>query len=110
MQQTPDVLDFSQLSRDAISQLLQQYQLSLTIDEALTIQNTLLKRPPTFAECVLWSIQGSEHCSYKSSRNHLKQFVTDGPHVILGPKEDAGIVAVAKDNAGHRYGIVMSHE
>lgn len=110
MQQTPDILDFSQLSRDAILQLLQQYHLSLTVDEALTIQNTLLKRPPTFAECVLWSIQGSEHCSYKSSRNHLKRFVTDGPHVILGPKEDAGIVAVATDNQGMRYGVVVSHE
>lgn len=110
MQQTPDVLDFSQLSREAISQLLQQYHLGLTVDEALTIQNALLKRPPTFAECVLWSIQGSEHCSYKSSRKHLKQFVTEGPHVILGPREDAGIVAVATDNAGLRYGVVVSHE
>jgi phosphoribosylformylglycinamidine synthase II len=110
MQQTPDILDFSQLSRDAIQQLLQQYHLSLTVDEALTIQNDLLKRPPTMAECVLWSIQGSEHCSYKSSRKHLSQFVTDGPHVILGPKEDAGIVAVAKDNQGRRYGVVVSHE
>ena len=109
-QQTPDTLDFSQLSRDAISDLLQRYNLNLTIDEALTIQNALLKRPPTIAECVLWSIQGSEHCSYKSSRPHLKQFVTDAPHVILGPKEDAGIVSVATDHQGLRYGIVMSHE
>lgn len=110
MQQTPDILDFSSLSKDAIQQLLQQYHLSLTVDEALTIQNTLLKRPPTFAECVLWSIQGSEHCSYKSSRKHLSQFVTDGPHVILGPREDAGIVSVATDNQGRRYGVVVSHE
>jgi phosphoribosylformylglycinamidine synthase II len=110
MQQSPDIFDFSQLSRDAIEELLQQYHLSLTADEALTIQNSLLKRPPTFAECVLWSIQGSEHCSYKSSRKHLNQFVTDGPHVILGPREDAGIVAVAADNQGRRYGIVISHE
>lgn len=110
MQQTPDILDFSQLSRDAIEQLLHQYHLRLTVDEALTIQNTLLKRPPTFAECVLWSIQGSEHCSYKSSRKHLSQFLTDGPHVILGPREDAGIVAVATDNQGLRYGVVVSHE
>lgn len=108
--QTPDILDFSPLSRESIAQVLQQYHLNLTVDEALTIQNTLLKRPPTFAECVLWSIQGSEHCSYKSSRKHLSQFVTNGPHVILGPKEDAGIVSVAKDHAGHRYGVVVSHE
>lgn len=110
MQQTPEIFDFSQLSNDAIEQLLQKYHLGLTANEALTIQNTLLKRPPTFAECVLWSIQGSEHCSYKSSRKHLSQFVTDGPHVILGPKEDAGIVAVATDDQGLRYGVVISHE
>jgi phosphoribosylformylglycinamidine synthase len=110
MQQTPDILDFSQLSRDEVAQLLKQYHLALSVDEALTIQHGLLGRPPTFAECVLWSIQGSEHCSYKSTRQHLKQFVTDGPHVILGPKEDAGIVAVATDDDGRRYGIVVSHE
>lgn len=110
MQQTTEVLDFSSLSRDAAAELLERYQISLTVDEALTIQNSLLKRPPTLAECILWSIQGSEHCSYKSSRKHLKQFVTDGPHVILGAKEDAGVVTVATDHAGHRYGVVMSHE
>ncbi len=110
MQKTPDIFDFSQLSRDAVANLLQTYHLSLTVDEALTIQNTLLKRPPTFAECVLWSIQGSEHCSYKSTRKHLKQFMTEGPHVILGAKEDAGVVTIATDYNGKRYGLVVSHE
>lgn len=110
MQNMPEILDFSQLSHEAIAQLLHQYHLRLTVEEALTIQNSLLRRPPTFAECVLWSIQGSEHCSYKSSRTHLKNFNTHGPHVILGPKEDAGIVAVANDDQGVRYGVVMSHE
>src|SRR5579862_6915320 len=110
MQQAPDTIDFSALSREAIADLLRQYQLALTVDEALTIQQTLLKRPPTLAECVLWAIQGSEHCSYKSSRTHLKEFVTDGPQVILGAKEDAGIVSVATDNQGKRYGVVVSHE
>ncbi len=105
-----EVLDFAHLSHAEVSALLQQYRLALSVDEALTIQNTILKRPPTLAECVLWSIQGSEHCSYKSSRKHLKQMVTDGPNIILGAKEDAGIVAVAKDNHGMRYGIVISHE
>ncbi len=110
MQQTPDFFDFSSLSHAEIVDLLKRYNIRLTPDEVLTIQNDLLKRPPSFAECVLWSIQGSEHCSYKSTRKHLQQFLTSGPHVILGPKEDAGIVALAKDNAGLRYGIVVSHE
>lgn len=106
----PEVFDLVDLSREEIHTLLKKYQLVLTVDEALTIQNTILKRPPTLAELVLWSIQGSEHCSYKSSRKHLKKLVTDGPNVILGAKEDAGIVEVARDHQGHRYGIVISHE
>lgn len=105
-----EALDFSELSREAIQALLQKNHLVLTVDEALTIQNTILKRPPSLAELVLWSIQGSEHCSYKSSRQYLKTLVTDGPNVILGAKEDAGIVEVARDKQGKRYGIVMSHE
>ena len=105
-----ETLDFTELSRDAIHALLQKYRLVLTVDEALKIQNTILKRPPTLAEVVLWSIQGSEHCSYKSSRKHLKKLITDGPNVILGAKEDAGIVEVARDLTGRRYGIVISHE
>jgi phosphoribosylformylglycinamidine synthase len=103
-------LDFNSLSKDEIVLLLQKHQLVLTPDEVLTIQNTILKRPPSLAECVLWSIQGSEHCSYKSSRKHLKKMVTDGPNVIIGAKEDAGIVSVGKDNEGRRYGVVISHE
>ncbi|MFA6302867.1 MAG: phosphoribosylformylglycinamidine synthase subunit PurL [Legionella sp.] len=110
MQNSSDFFDFSNLSHDEIKQVLQNNNFSLSVDEALTIQNDFLKRPPSSAECILWSIQGSEHCSYKSSRVHLKQFNTDGPHVILGAKEDAGIVAVAQDNQGHRYGVIISHE
>lgn len=110
MQQSPDVLDFTDLESHAVQNLLQTYQINLSVDEAQKIQNNLLKRPPTIAECVLWSIQGSEHCSYKSTRQHLKKFNTSAPHVILGPKEDAGIVSVAEDKQGMRYGIVISHE
>lgn len=105
-----NIIDFSSLTFDAIQAKLKEHQLGLTVDEALTIQNKFLKRPPTLAECVLWSIQGSEHCSYKSTRHYLKTMVTEGPNVILGAKEDAGIVSVATDKKGIRYGIVMSHE
>lgn len=105
-----DKLDFDNLTREEILSLLKKYQLRLTIDEALHIQRNILKRPLTLSEAVLWSIQGSEHCSYKSSRKYLKQFITEGPNVILGAKEDAGIVSVATDNQGYRYGIVISHE
>lgn len=110
MQNLNETLDFSSLTREGIETLLCDYNLNLSVDEALTIQNEFLKRPPTVSECVLWSIQGSEHCSYKSSRIHLKQFNTSGPHVILGAKEDAGVVSVVQDNKGFRYGVIISHE
>ncbi|MBI2484158.1 phosphoribosylformylglycinamidine synthase subunit PurL [Candidatus Uhrbacteria bacterium] len=103
-------IDFASLSPETCQETLSAYRISLTVDEILKIQNEILKRPPSLTECILWSIQGSEHCSYKSSRSHLKQFVTDAPNVILGPSEDAGIVEVARDLEGNKYGIVMSHE
>lgn len=110
MSTLPETINFADLSPTAIAQRLQQLQLNLTVDEALRIQQEFLKRPPTLAECILWSIQGSEHCSYKSSRPYLKQFVTTGRQVILGAKEDAGVIAVATDNTGARYAVVISHE
>ncbi len=102
--------DFARMSRKKIAALLKEYNIVLSVDEVLAIQKKMLKRPLTLTECILWSIQSSEHCSYKSTRHYLKQLPTEGPDVILGPKEDAGIVSVAQDNQGHRYGIVISHE
>ncbi len=107
---TKEIIDFSNLSRDEIRERLNELNIPLTVDETLKIQNDMLGRAPSLAELVLFSIEGSEHCSYKSSRNHLKQFITDGPNVILGAKEDAGVVAVVSDNEGHRYCVVISHE
>ncbi|MFQ6613973.1 MAG: phosphoribosylformylglycinamidine synthase subunit PurL [Fidelibacterota bacterium] len=103
-------IDFSGLSDDRIALILQEYNIPLTPDEARRVQHDMLKRPPTLTELVLFSIEGSEHCSYKSSRPHLKQFITDGPHVVLGAKEDAGVVAVATDHQDRRWCIVLSHE
>ncbi|HCW75322.1 MAG TPA: phosphoribosylformylglycinamidine synthase subunit PurL [Candidatus Marinimicrobia bacterium] len=107
---TNEILDFASQDATGLKKLLQDYRIALTPEEALKIQNEFLKRAPSLAEAILFSIEGSEHCSYKSSRPYLKQFITDGPHVILGAKEDAGIVAVTTDKTGARYGIVMSHE
>lgn len=101
--------DFKALTPKEIQKLLDEQRISLKIDEALKVQD-LLNRPPTLSECVLWSIQGSEHCSYKSTRKHLKTLPTAAPNVILGPREDAGVVAVAQDKQGRRYGVVISHE
>ena len=107
---TKEIIDFTDLSENQVRDKLSEYNIPLTPDEARKIQNEMLGRAPSLAELVLFSIQGSEHCSYKSSRIHLKQFVTDGPDVVLGAKEDAGVVAVAIDNKGDRWCVVMSHE
>ena len=54
----------------------------------------LIGRDPTYSELGLFSALWSEHCSYKSSRVHLRRLPTKGPHVLQGPGENAGIVDV----------------
>jgi phosphoribosylformylglycinamidine synthase len=54
----------------------------------------LLGREPTYTELGLFSALWSEHCSYKSSRVHLKRLPTRAPHVLQGPGENAGVVDV----------------
>jgi len=51
-----------------------------------------LGREPTLVELGVYSVMWSEHCSYKSSRIHLRKFPTTGPRVIQGPGENAGVV------------------
>ena len=54
----------------------------------------LLGREPTFVELGIFSVMWSEHCSYKSSRVHLKRLPTTGERVIVPPGENAGVVDV----------------
>src|SRR5450830_276104 len=54
----------------------------------------ILGREPNLVELGIFSAMWSEHCSYKSSRVHLKKFPTSGPHVLQGPGENAGIVDI----------------
>ena len=105
-----ETFDFNALSDSEIEITLQDNNIPLKIEEALKIQNEMLGLAPSLSELILFSIQGSEHSSYKSSRSHLKQFTTTGPDVVLGAKEDAGVVAVATDSEGLRWCVVMSHE
>lgn len=53
-----------------------------------------LGREPNYVELGIFSVMWSEHCSYKSSRVHLKGFPTTGPQVIEGPGENAGVVDI----------------
>lgn len=55
---------------------------------------TLLGREPTFTELGIFAVMWSEHCSYKSSRVHLRRLPTSGECVLQGPGENAGIVDI----------------
>lgn len=52
----------------------------------------ILGRKPSFTELGIFSAMWSEHCSYKSSKVHLKKLPTTGPQVVVGPGENAGVV------------------
>jgi phosphoribosylformylglycinamidine synthase len=54
----------------------------------------MLGREPTLTELGIFSVMWSEHCSYKSSRVHLKTLPTTGPRVLQGPGENAGAVDI----------------
>ncbi len=66
---------------------------NLTSEEFERIRE-LLGREPTYVELGVFSVMWSEHCSYKSSRTHLKRLPTTGERVIVPPGENAGIVDV----------------
>ena len=105
-----DTVDISSSSDAEIKSSLEDLNIPLSIEEAKKIQFDFLGRPATLTELILFSIQGSEHSSYKSSKNHIKHFKTHGENVILGAKDDAGVVSLATDKGGNRYGLVVSHE
>src|SRR6266480_3470483 len=65
----------------------------LTPDEYDRIVRSL-GREPTITELGIFSVMWSEHCSYKSSRVHLKKLPTEGPRVLQGPGENAGAVDI----------------
>jgi phosphoribosylformylglycinamidine synthase len=77
---------------DALRQTLDAAGLSFTLDEARRIVE-LLGRDPTVVEANIFNTMWSEHCSYKSSRAVLKEYLpTEASNVVLGPGEDAGVV------------------
>jgi len=68
-----------------------------------------LGREPTIVELHAFDAQWSEHCSYKSSRRHLKRLPATGASVVLGPGEDAGALHLGTHD-GTRYAVVVAHE
>jgi phosphoribosylformylglycinamidine synthase len=93
-------LDDGDLEKD-----LRKAGLGLSVSEARSIA-AILGRDPTLPELFNYDAMWSEHCSYKSSRATLKEYLpTDGPNVVMGPVEDSGIVSI-DDN----WCVVISHE
>jgi phosphoribosylformylglycinamidine synthase subunit PurL len=68
-----------------------------------------LGREPSVVELAAFDAQWSEHCSYKSSRHHLKRLPVLGSSVVLGPGEDAGVLHLGIHD-GERYAVVIAHE
>src|SRR5580704_5798168 len=63
-------------------------------DEELAMIERVLGRAPNDLELAMYSVMWSEHCSYKSSRVHLARLPTEGPAVLVGPGENAGVIDV----------------
>ena len=79
--------------------LLQPTTLEDALGEGLTEDEwekilEIMGRAPNITELGVFALMWSEHCSYKSSRHHLKRFPTKGPQVIQGPGENAGVVDI----------------
>jgi phosphoribosylformylglycinamidine synthase II len=65
--------------------------LGLTDDELVIVQR-ILEREPNHLELAMYAVMWSEHCSYKSSRLHLRRLPSEASHVLVGPGENAGVV------------------
>ncbi|MBU3078727.1 phosphoribosylformylglycinamidine synthase subunit PurL [Sphingomonas quercus] len=70
----------------------------LSPEEYARVLNAL-GREPNLTELGIFSVMWSEHCSYKSSRLHLKTLPTTGPQVICGPGENAGVIDIGDGQA-----------
>src|SRR5659263_644060 len=68
-------------------------ELGLTSDEYERIKE-VLGREPNKVELGMYSVMWSEHCSYKSSKEQLRKLPTEGPRILLGPGENAGVVDI----------------
>ena len=77
MEITPDVIRSHGITEDEYQRILQ-----------------ILGRAPNYTELGIFSVMWSEHCSYKSSRVHLRKFPTTGPRVVQGPGENAGVIDI----------------
>ena len=78
------------------NQIVEKHGLKL---EEFEVIKKLLNREPNLLELGIFSAMWNEHCSYKSSRIHLKKLPTKGKQVIQGPGENAGVIDIGDDDA-----------
>ncbi len=78
------------------NQTIEKHGLKL---EEFELIKRLLKREPNLLELGIFSAMWNEHCSYKSSKVHLKNLPTNGKQVIQGPGENAGVIDIGDDDA-----------
>jgi phosphoribosylformylglycinamidine synthase II len=71
---------------------------------------TLLGREPSPTELGVFEVMWSEHCSYKSSRIHLKKLPTEGKYVLQGPGENAGIIRIGDGPPGKQWVVAFKIE
>ncbi|WP_373472483.1 phosphoribosylformylglycinamidine synthase subunit PurL [Sphingorhabdus lacus] len=67
-------------------------------------------REPNLVELGIFSVMWSEHCSYKSSRIHLKKLPTSAPWVICGPGENAGVIDIGDGPNGTKLAAIFKME
>ncbi|ADD46021.1 phosphoribosylformylglycinamidine synthase subunit PurL [Stackebrandtia nassauensis] len=99
--ETTDGLDTVERAVKTADEAQPYAELGLKTDEYERIHE-ILKRRPTQAELAMYSIMWSEHCSYKSSRVHLRKFAEknpSSPHMLAGIGENAGVIAVSDELA-----------
>jgi phosphoribosylformylglycinamidine synthase subunit PurL len=71
---------------------------------------TAMGREPNMVELGIFSVMWSEHCSYKSSRIHLKKLPTEAPWVICGPGENAGVIDIGDGPNGTKLAAIFKME
>ncbi len=71
---------------------------------------TAMGREPNMVELGIFSVMWSEHCSYKSSRIHLGRLPTEGPQVICGPGENAGVIDIGDGPNGTKLAAIFKME
>ena len=81
---------------DTTAEIVKEHGLS---DDEYKLAIEILGRAPNLLELGIFSVMWSEHCSYKSSKKWLKTLPTEGPQVIQGPGENAGVVDIGDGDA-----------